>query len=314
MKILITGGAGFIGSNLADKLVKDGHKVVVVDNLSTGKKENINPKVKFYKISVEDISIKEIFEKERPEIVFHFAAQIDVRKSLEDPLDDAKVNILGSLNIFENCKKFKVKKIIFASSAAVYGKTSILPASEDCQTIPLYPYGINKLVAEKYLNYYYNVYSLPFVALRFANVYGPRQNSKGETGVVAIFCDKMFSKNPLIINGDGKQTRDFIYVDDAVKAALLAMENNKIGIYNISTGKETDINTVFETIKNESGLNCKKIYNKKAASGDLKRSCLDYSKAKEELNWLPEYNLKNGLKKTIQWFKSNEKYKNHPKA
>lgn len=301
--VLITGGAGFIGSNLADKLVQKGYKVVVVDDLSAGRKENLNSKAEFYKIDICEQEISKIFKKEKPEIVFHFAAQVDPKKSFKDPIEDARTNILGSLNIFQNCKKFKVKKIIFASSAAVYGKANIFPVPEDHLTAPFSPYGIDKLVAEKYLSYYYNVYSLPFVSLRFANVYGPRQNSKGEAGVVAIFCDKILSKKQPTINGNGEQTRDFVYVDDAVKAALSAMESNKAGIYNIGTGKETDINAIFEMIKQESKSKCQRIY-RPEEKDKQQRSCLDYSKAREELNWRPEYNLKNGLSKTIQWFKS----------
>jgi len=301
--ILVTGGAGFIGSHLTDRLLKEGHKVVVIDNLATGKKENLNSKAKFYKIDICSPKINQIFKKEKPQIVFHYAAQIDVRKSAEDPIGDAKINILGSLNILENCQKYKVKKLIFASTGgAIYGEANIIPTPEDYPEYPLSPYGIEKLTIDKYLNYYYQVFSLPYVSLRLANIYGPRQNSKGEAGVVAIFCDKMLSGEQPIIYGDGNQTRDFVFVDDVVEANLLAMQKDKMGIYNIGTAKETDINTIFRKLKKLTKSNCKKIHSP-AKTGEQKRSCLDYTKSKKELSWQPRHSLERGLRKTVEWFK-----------
>jgi len=303
MKTLITGGAGFIGSNLADELIKQGHRVVVLDNLSTGNKKNINPKAKFYKADICSKSVYKIFKKEKPEIVFHFAAQIDVRKSAKNPIKDAEINILGSLNIFENCRKNNIKKIIFASTGgAIYGEAEAIPTPEKYKEFPLSPYGIGKLTTEKYLNYYHKVFGLPLVALRFANVYGPRQNSKGEAGVVAIFCDKMMSNEQVVINGDGNQTRDFVFIDDVAKAAILAMESDKSGVFNIGTGKETNIKNIFRKIKELLKSDCQEIYDTKKA-GEQQRSCLDYSKASKELNWQPKFDLNEGLEKTINWFK-----------
>jgi len=303
-KILITGGAGFIGSHLADELIKKGYEVVVVDNLSTGSKSNLNGKVKFYKIDVQDKKMSNVFLKEKPDIVFHFAAQIDVRKSVESPSEDAKINILGSLNILENCNKFKVKKIIFSSTGgAIYGDANIVPTPESYVEYPMSPYGIAKLATEKYLNYYNKIFRISFTALRFANVYGPRQNSKGEAGVIAIFCDKVFSKNQPIINGDGLQTRDFVYVLDVVGAAVMAMQTEKNGIFNVGTSKETNINDIFSIIKKESGSDFKEIHGP-AQKGEQQRSCLNYSKIKAELNWEPKISLEEGLKKTVNWLKN----------
>ena len=304
MKFLVTGGAGFIGSHLVDRLIKGGHKVVVIDNLSTGKKENLNKKARFYKADICDKEISQIFKKEKPEIVFHFAAQIDVRKSVENPVEDAKINILGTLNILENCKKYNIRKVIFASTGgAIYGDADIVPTPETYPELPLSPYGIAKLTIEKHLSYYYKVFGLPYVSLRLANVYGPRQNSKGEAGVVAIFCDKMLSKKQPIINGDGKQTRDFVFVDDVVEANISALKKDKVGIFNIGTARETDVNTLFKKLRELTDSKCAKIHGP-TLPGEQKRSCLDYSEAKRELGWQPKYSLDKGLKKTVEWFRN----------
>jgi len=305
-KIIVSGGAGFIGSHLTDKLIEKGHNVVVVDNLSTGKKENLNPKAKFYEMDICDSNISQIFQDEKPEIVFHFAAQIDVRKSVKDPIQDAKTNILGSLNLLQNCQKAGVKKFIFASSGgAIYGDTDVIPTPETHSEKPESPYGICKLTIEKYLHFYKETFGLNYTALRLANVYGPRQNSKGEAGVIAVFCNKMLKNEEVVINGDGEQTRDFVFVDDVVNAALSSIEQEKSDIYNISTGVETNINEVFKKVKELTNSNCEEIHTPSKA-GEQKRSCLDNSKAKKELGWKPEYNLEKGLENTIKWFKENE--------
>ncbi len=310
MKILVTGGAGFIGSHIVDRLINEKHKVVVVDNLSTGKKENLNPKAKFYKVDICSSQISQIFQKEKPEVIFHIAAQIDVRKSVEDPINDAKTNILGSLNIIKsfirvnsglNLRKFA--KFIFTSTGgAIYGDADIIPTPESYLEQPLSPYGIAKLSVEKYLYYYWKVFGLNFTSLRLANVYGPRQNSKGEAGVVAIFCDKMLSGKKAIINGDGRQTRDFVYVDDVVNAAILSLKKRKNGIYNIGTSKETNINQVFRELRKLINPKIKEIHGP-PKKGEQKRSCLDYKKAKRELGWSPKISTEEGFKKTVEWFK-----------
>jgi len=307
--ILVTGGAGFIGSHLVDALIERGHRVVVIDNLSTGKKENINKKAKFYKIDVCSPKIGEIFKKEKPEIVFHLAAQINVRKSVENPLFDAKVNILGSLNVIQNFVQLRTSNIkhptfIFASTGgAIYGDAKKIPTPENYPANPISPYGISKLAVENYLKFYKENFGLKFISLRFSNVYGPRQDPKGEAGVVAIFIDKLLKGERPTIFGDGNQTRDFIFVEDAVSACLKAMEyKGEKEIFNIGTGIETSINKLYEIL---SKLLKTKIKPKYALekSGDLKRSCLDISLAKRELKWKPRYNLEKGLEKTINSLK-----------
>lgn len=306
VKCIVTGGAGFIGSHLVDKLLEQGYKVTIIDNLSTGRKENINPKADFYNINIQDSKMSNIFNKVKPDIVFHYAAQIDVRKSVDDPIESAKTNILGSLNILENCRNFGVKKVIFASSGgAVYGEAKIIPTPENYPTQPVSPYGIEKLIFEHYLNFYKKEYDLDYLILRFANVYGPRQNSKGEAGVIAIFCDKMLKGEQPIINGDGKQTRDFVFVEDVIKANILGIQKNKSGVFNISTGIETDINHIFKKLIKLFNLKIQEIH-KPGTQGEQKRSCLDFNKTMLEFGWQPEHNLDKGLVKTKEWFKNHK--------
>jgi UDP-glucose 4-epimerase len=302
-KILVTGGAGFIGSHLVDALIERGHRVVVIDNLSTGKKENINKRAKFYKIDIYSPKIGEIFKKEKPEIIFHLAAQINVRRSIENPLKDAKINILGSLNILENCKKFKTQKIIFASSAGVYGEARTLPTPEDYLVNPDSPYRIAKRTIENYLKFYKENFGLKFISLRFSNVYGPRQDPKGEAGAVAIFINKLLKGERPTIFGDGKQTRDFIFVEDVVSACLKAIEyKGEKEIFNIGTGIETSINELYKIISKLLRTKIKPKYDPEKP-GDLKRSCLEISLAKRELKWKPKYNLEKGLEKTMKFLK-----------
>ena len=303
MKILVTGGAGFIGSNLADALIEQGHQVCIVDNLSTGVKEHINSKAKFYELDISDAKLAEVFVAEKPEAVFHLAAQIDVRKSVADPVGDAQVNILGSLNLLENCKNFGVKKFIFSSTGgAIYGEAAIIPTPESYAEKPISPYGIAKLAIEKYLHYYQVVFGLPYVVLRYGNVYGPRQNSHGEAGVVAIFCDKLLAGQQPIINGEGKQTRDYVYVGDVVAANLAALQSEQVDIYNVGTGQETDVNKIAAEIKKNLGSDIEFTHGP-AKPGEQQRSCLDYSKISQALGWRPQVALAAGLAATTAWFK-----------
>jgi len=303
-KCLVTGGAGFIGSNLVDELIKRKYEVVVVDNLSTGKVEYVDPQAKFYKVDINSEKIADIFAREKFDFVFHLAAQIDVRKSVENPAEDNKINVLGGLNVLENCRKHNVKKLLFVSTGgAIYGDTEQIPTKESHEEMPLSPYGIHKLTFEKYLNYYYKVYGINYTALRLANVYGPRQFKGGEAGVVAIFVDNAVAGKKSTIFGDGTKTRDFVYVGDVVEAAISALHTDFIGKINIGTGKETSILEVTRAIEEAVGKPIDKEY-LDDKPGEQRRSSLDNSRAREILGWEPRVNLKEGIKKTIEWAKS----------
>ena len=236
MKILITGGAGFIGSHVADLLIQEGHAVAIVDDLSNGKEENLHPQAIFYPVSILDTKLPNIVRREKVEAVIHHAAQISVRDSVKDPIHDMEINIKGSLKLLESCRENKITRFIFASTGgALYGEQDYFPADEKHATRPLSPYAIAKLSTEKYLSFYYNTHKIPYTSLRYANVYGPRQDPHGEAGVVAIFVQKMLQEKQPIINGDGKQTRDFVYVGDVARANLLALTDDFIG----EIGKQT---------------------------------------------------------------------------
>jgi len=302
MNILITGGAGFIGSHIADALIARGHNVVIIDNLSTGKRENINLKANFYEIDLgNNYELLEVFKKHQPEIIYHLAAQIDVRKSVENPIEDAKINIISTLKLLELAKEFNVQHFIFSSTGgAIYGDTKSIPTPETHNENPISPYGCAKLTIEKYLNFYNKVHNLKYTILRYSNVYGPRQNSKGEAGVVSIFLDKMFAnQNPSIFGGI--QSRDFVYVEDVVKANILALSDTGSNTYNIGTGQETDIIELFSKLNTYFNNRFEPQYNP-MKKGEQKRSCLDNNKVKEKLGWKPETSIDEGLDKTYCWF------------
>ncbi len=303
MKILITGGAGFIASHVADAYIEEGHDVFIVDNFSTGRKENVNPKATLIEMDINDNKIPDLLKTERFDILNHHAAQMDVRFSVENPRFDATTNILGSLNLYESAKKYGVKKIIFASTGgAVYGEQDYFPADENHPTRPCSPYGIAKLANEKYLHYYKEVYGMNYTVLRYANVYGPRQNPHGEAGVVAIFIDKMLSGGQPVINGDGKNTRDYVFVSDVVNANLLALRNDVSGIFNIATGIEHDVNYVFKKLKELTGSNCNEVHGELKA-GEQRRSVCTYNKFKNEHGWQPETDFDEGMRRTVEYFK-----------
>lgn len=306
MKILVTGGAGFIGSHVVDAFVKGGHEVGVIDDLSTGVKDNINPKSKFWQGSVIDADfVGKVINEFRPEILNHHAAHIHVGRSVEDPIFDATVNIDGTIILMQAALKVKtLKKVIFASTGgAMYGNKQT-PFHEEMMPAPLSPYGVSKRAAELYLLFYEHLYRIPFVGLRYANVYGPRQNPHGEAGVVSIFARNFLKEKQPIINGDGKQTRDYVHVDDVVKANLLALTTQSSGVFNIGTGIETNVNTIFQMVREEFGADFKEVHGP-PRTGEQERSSLSYNKAKDELLWQPHIVLKEGIKMAVEWFRSN---------
>jgi UDP-glucose 4-epimerase len=304
-KVLVTGGAGFIGSNIADLLLEKGYEVIVLDNLSTGSRRNVDKNVKLYVKDICKADIRSVFRKERPDYVVHEAAQINVRTSVSDPAFDAKVNILGSINVLECCKDYKVKKIVYASSGgAIYGEPVRLPADENHPIRPLCPYGASKYSVENYLNIYRKNYGLDYVALRYANVYGPRQDPLGEAGVIAIFMNKLSQGEKPAIYGDGGQTRDFVYVGDVARANLFALEKETGGTeYNIGTGVETSVNQLYCKLQKVFSTDISAVH-AAAVPGEVRRICLDNSQAKKELGWKPEVDLAAGLEKTHDWFKT----------
>ncbi len=303
MKVLVTGGAGFIGSHTVDRLILEGHEVVVVDNLSTGKRRNVNRAARFYKIDIQSWRLERVLRNERPSIVMHLAAQMDVRKSVEDPIFDAQVNVLGTLNVLQQAVKHGARKVIFSSSGgAIYGEQEVFPASETHVTQPLSPYGLSKLCGEQYLSYYQRVGGIQVVNLRYANVYGPRQDPYGEAGVVAIFIQKLLNNEQAIINGNGRQTRDFVFVDDVVEANLAVMGQEIQGTYNVGTGMETSVNDLFRILVEEAGSKCKELHGP-AKQGEQTRSVIDPTKLRHELSWEPRVGLSEGLKRTVCYFR-----------
>lgn len=304
MKILITGGAGFIGSHVADKFIELGHDVVIVDNLSSGRKENINNKARFYNTDILDIEkLGSIFEKEKPDIVNHHAAQAFVSKSVSEPQFDARINIIGTLNLLELSKKYNVKRFVYINSGgAGYGEPSYLPMKEEHSINPLSPYGISKHTAEHYLVLYRHLYNLPYASLRYANVYGPRQDPYGEGGVIAIFTNKLLKGESPAIFGDGTQTRDYVYVKDIVNANVFAVEKKEAEnqSFNVGTGKNIPTQEIFDKLNSLTKANLKPIYTEER-KGDLKASSLDSSKL-QKLGWKINYELDKGLKETIDYF------------
>jgi len=314
--VLVTGGAGFIGSHIVDGYIKEGWRVTVVDNLFRGKKENLNPQAKFYQLDIQDKKLSKVFSKEKFDLINHHAAQIDVRKSVEDSLFDAEVNILGTLNLLDNCVKWGVNKIIFISSGgAIYGEPSSLPVNEYYLKNPFSPYGISKHTIEHYLYYYRENFGINFVSLRYANIYGPRQDPLGEAGVISIFTQKMLKGEKPSIFGNGEQLRDYLYVEEAVEANLLATnlieKINKKKIkspddlaYNIGTGRGTSVNSLYKLISNFINFREEPLY-LPPRKGEINRIYLQVKKAEKELAWKSKINLEEGLAKTIEWFKKH---------
>lgn len=302
MRVLVTGGAGFIGSHVVEGLLGGGHEVAVVDDLSSGRQENVAEGAEFFRGDVRD-GCGEVFREFRPEAVVHHAAQIDVRRSVAEPDFDAEVNVLGTLRLLENCLKSGTERFVFASTGgAIYGEQDLFPADEGHPQRPISPYGVSKLTGEKYLHYYAVQHGLRYAALRYANVYGPRQDPHGEAGVVAIFCGRLARGERATINGNGEQTRDYVYVGDVARANVLAVEGDApSGAYNIGTGHETSVNELYRLLCEESGRDLPPRHGP-GKPGEQLRSCIDPALAGRTLGWRPETDLASGLKETLRYF------------
>jgi UDP-glucose 4-epimerase len=305
MNILVTGGAGFIGSHIVDAYLAEGHRVTVIDNLSTGKRENLNAAADFHNVDIRDAAaVNVVLSRGKFDVLNHHAAQMDIRRSVADPVYDASVNILGMLTLLELGMRSGIRRVVFASSGgAVYGEQETFPAPETHPTRPISPYGVAKLASEQYLFYYAQVHGFLTVSLRYANVYGPRQNPEGEAGVVAIFAMKMLYGGEPVINGDGRQTRDYVYIGDIVKANVLALQAGGSSVYNVGTGIETDVNTIFRTLTAATGSRCAEIHGP-AKKGEQTRSALDCRRIAGELGWRPTVVLHDGLHRTVEFFRT----------
>ncbi len=305
MRTVVTGGAGFIGSHIVDALIERGHDVAVIDDLSTGFRENVHPDARLHVMDVGSPELADVMDQERPEALFHEAAQMDVRKSVADPIFDATINVMGAINVYENCLRTGVKKIVFASTGgAIYGEQDVFPADEEHAQRPLSPYGVSKLANEKYLYYYREIHGLPYVALRYANVYGPRQNPHGEAGVVAIFARMLLAGDTPTINGTGEQTRDYVYVGDVAAANVAALEFDGSDAFNVSTGIETDVNALFDKLRHAVGGSTE-AKRGPAKVGEQLRSVVDWGRIGRVLGWSPRVSLDDGLRKTVDWFREH---------
>ena len=292
MKIVVTGGAGFIASHIVDAYLHSGHEVHVIDDFSTGRKLNLNSNAVVHQLNVADREAANLIHKIKPDVLNHHAAQMDVRHSVENPLFDAGVNILGFLNLLEACKNANTQRIIFASSGgAIYGDSQPIPANEDHAREPMSPYGVSKMTGELYLAYYYMAFGMRYVALRYANVYGPRQSSKGEAGVVAIFISQLLAEKSPTINGDGKQTRDYVFVGDVVRANVAALGTSHVGGINIGTGRETDVSTICRLLQRGTNSRVHALHGP-AKPGEQMRSCLETTLACRVLDWRPEVGIR----------------------
>jgi UDP-glucose 4-epimerase len=304
-RILITGGAGFIGSHVADGCLAAGHEVVILDDLSTGHRGNLPEGARYYQADLTDAGeLARILSAEQPDVVNHHAAQKSVRVSVEDPAEDARINVIGSLRLLELSRRQGVKKVIFISTGgAIYGEAATIPTPEEYPAWPVSPYGIAKLSVEHYLYYYRDQFGLPYVVLRYANVYGPRQDPHGEAGVVAIFVERLLAGQECVIYGDGEQTRDYVYVGDLVRANIAALSDTVLGTYNLGTGTETSVNELYQQLQEVMGQS-RPARHAPPRAGEQRRSAVDIRKAIQEMSWRPEVSLRDGLSQTVHYFKS----------
>lgn len=302
-RVLVTGGAGFIGSHTVDALIKNEAEVIIVDNLSSGKKDNINPQAKFYNVNIADTEIERIMEKEQPQIIYHFAFFVFVPKSVENPLLDMDV-VIGSLRMLKKARELGVKKFIFASSGFLYGNTKNLPAKETEPVIPISPYVVSKQAIENYLRFFYSACGLPYVILRYAAIYGPRQ----VTGAMADYIRKLSKNQQAEMWGDGTKTRDYVFIEDVVRINLLALNvpnDHPDPVFNVGTGVETTLNTIYKKIADMLNKEARPTYHPDRP-GEQIRYCLDSSKAQKELKWKPECSLDNGLRLTFEYARSKK--------
>ena len=309
--VLVTGGAGFIGSHVADLLIEKGCEVHVVDDLSSGTRDNVPESAVFHELDIRGDDVEALFQEHRFAALCHLAAQMDVRKSVADPRFDAGINVLGFLNLMEAGRKNGLEKVAFASTGgAIYGEPDPEvngggPQPESHPKLPMSPYGITKLVSEHYLRFYADVYGIDYAAMRFANVYGPRQSPHGEAGVVAIFTQRMLRGEPMTINGEGTQTRDYVFVGDVVRAFVAGLGHQGSGVFNVGTGVETDVNELFRILNRHTEAGAPETHGPGLA-GEQQRSVLDYSHTQRELGWTPEVDVTTGLERTVDWFKAQE--------
>jgi UDP-glucose 4-epimerase len=303
-RVVVTGGAGFIGSHVVDALLSTGHEVAVVDDLSTGTRDNLNPGATFHQVDITGSDVERLLTDIRPDVICHNAAQISVSAGQVDPLHDLAVNVSGSLRLIEYARHARCR-LVQASSAAVYGEPENIPVTEDHRTRPINNYGVSKLAVELYLAAYAWNYGVSYAALRYANVYGPRQNAAGEAGVVAIFCQAVARGRPVTIHGDGRQTRDFVFVTDVAAANLAAAASDATGVFNVGTGTETDVNVLFDVIARAVGQPARADHGP-PRPGDISRSVLDPGRAARVLGWQPTVEVRVGLEETVGWFLSHE--------
>jgi UDP-glucose 4-epimerase len=302
MKVVATGGAGFIGSHLVDALVERGDEVIVVDDLSSGAKQHLSPDVEFHQLDIRSRQAAELIRRRRPDAIAHHAAQMSVSRSVREPLFDADTNLIGSLNLLEAAREVGARFVFASTGGALYGDAAVLPTPESYPAWPVSPYGVSKLAFEHYLHCYSAQHGLRYAALRYANVYGPRQNPHGEAGVIAIFCLRLLAEEEPIVNGDGNQTRDFVYVSDVVRAQIAALDSDVTGHFNVGSARQSDVNTVFDMIAERIGTSLGKRHGP-ARPGDQRTSALDWTLIRDRLGWQPQVSLEEGLSETVAWFR-----------